>query len=70
MAEKNLKKYSASLVIREIQIKLTLRFHLIPMRMAKIKIQVTAYAVEEAEKEEHFFVVGGRQFVGFSDIWE
>jgi hypothetical protein len=37
MAEKNLKTCSKSLVIREMQGKTTLRFHLTPIRMAKIK---------------------------------
>ena len=37
MAEKHLKKCLISLVIREMQIKRTLRFYPIPIRMAKIK---------------------------------
>jgi hypothetical protein len=37
MSKKCFKKYSTSLVIREMQVKITLRFHLTPIRMTKIK---------------------------------
>jgi hypothetical protein len=53
IANKYMKKCSSSLVIKEIQIKTTLRFHLTPVRMAK----TTTNAGKDAEKQEHPYTV-------------
>ena len=59
MTETYLRRCSTSLAIREIQIKTTLRFHLTPVRMAKIKkTLMTTYAGEVVGKREHFCIAG------------
>jgi hypothetical protein len=59
MAEKCLKKCSMSLVIREMKIKTTLRFHLTPIRIAEIKNPGDSTCWQDVEKEEHHSIAGG-----------
>jgi hypothetical protein len=47
------------LIVREMQIKTTLRFQLTPVRMAKIKNSGDSRCGMDVEKEEHFSIVGG-----------
>ena len=59
MASKHMKRCSTSFIIREMQIKITMRYHLMLVRMAAIKKSTKINAGEGVEKREPSYTVGG-----------
>ena len=52
MANKHMKRCSTTLIIREMQIKTTMRYHFMPVRMAAIQSLQAINAGEGVEKRE------------------
>ena len=59
MANKHMKRCSTLLIITEMQIKTTMRYHFTLAGMAIIKESTTTNAGEGVEKREPFCTVGG-----------
>ena len=58
MANRQIKRSLASLIIRKMQIKTIVRYHLPPVRMAVIKCQMTSTG-KDVEKREPLCTLGG-----------
>ena len=59
MPKKHMKRCSTSLIIREIQVKATVKYHLIPVRLAIIKKSTNNRYLRGRGEREPSYTVGG-----------
>ena len=63
MANRPIKRCSTLLIIREMQIKTTMRYHLTHVRMAIIGKNTVTNVGEDVGKRGPLYIVGGYEFV-------